>query len=76
MRGHQAFWGWTASDVLHGRPGTSLGKLEGERRGVLVLSLCLPHVLVLSLCLPHVLVLSLCLPHPACDRMVRGRRTF
>lgn len=28
MRGHQAFWGWTASDVLHGRPGTSLGKLE------------------------------------------------
>ena len=30
MRGHQAFWGWTASDVLHGRPGTSLGKLDGE----------------------------------------------
>ena len=43
MRGHQAFWGWTASDVLHGRPGTSLGKLEGERPGVLVLSLYLPH---------------------------------
>lgn len=31
MRGHQAFWGWTASDVLHGRPGTSLGKLDGKR---------------------------------------------
>jgi hypothetical protein len=29
MRGHQAFWGWTASDVLNGRPGTSLGKLDG-----------------------------------------------
>jgi hypothetical protein len=36
MRGHQAFWGWTASDVLHGRPGTSLGKLEGKPDAALI----------------------------------------
>jgi hypothetical protein len=64
MRGHQAFWGWTASDVLHGRPGTSLGKLDGEasRRPS-------AHCTALIFYKQHCTV-----SHASFDRMARGRR--